>query len=280
LRELTSPERAFYSAEDADSVIDPVKPKEKGEGAFYIWTQQELEQALGQPAASWFAYRYGVEPGGNVTNDPHGEFSGRNILFEAHTVERTAGHFEAPIEEVRRALDQARATLLSLRAQRVRPHLDDKILTAWNGLMISAFALGGRVLNEPGYTAAARDAADFILTRMFDGSTGTLFRRYRDGDAAIPAFLDDYALFVQGLLDLYEASFELRYLEAAVSLTEKQIELFEDRENGAFFSSGAGDQRLVLRMKDDYDGAEPSGNSAAAWNLLRLARITGREDFH
>jgi uncharacterized protein YyaL (SSP411 family) len=279
LRDLTSPERAFYSAEDADSVIDPANPKDKGEGAFYLWTQKEMDEALGPDAAAWFTYRYGVEPGGNVTNDPHGEFTGRNILFEAHTIDETAGHFDAPVEDIRRVLDQARATLLALRSKRVRPHLDDKILTAWNGLMISAFALGGRALNEPAYTAAARDAADFILTHMFDRSTGALLRRYRDGDAAIPAFLDDYSLFARGLLDLYEASFDLRYLEAAVALTEKQIELFEDHDNGAFFSSDAADQRLVLRMKDDYDGAEPSGNSAAAMNLLRLARITGREDF-
>jgi len=145
--------------------------------------------------------------------------------------------------------------------------------------MISAFALGGRVLDEPRYISAGRDAANFILTRMYDRSTGTLLRRYCDGEAAIAAFLDDYTLFVQGLLDLYEACFDLRYLDAAVALTERQIELFEDRDNGGFFSSDAADDHLILRMKDDYDGAEPSGNSTAALNLLRLHRITGREEF-
>ncbi len=279
LRDLSSPEQAFYSAEDADSVIDPSRPEEKGEGAFYIWTQQEIDAALDQPVAGWFTYRYGVEPGGNVTNDPHGEFTSRNILIEAHTLRETSAHFAVSVEEAATALENARSRLLALRANRIRPHLDDKILTAWNGLMISAFALGARVLSESRYLAAACRAADFILGNMVDSATGTLFRRYRDGEAAIPAFLDDYALFVQGLLDLYEASFELRYLEAAVALTEKQVELFEDHEHGGFYSTDAADQRLVLRIKDDYDGAEPSGNSAAALNLFRLARITGREQF-
>jgi hypothetical protein len=145
--------------------------------------------------------------------------------------------------------------------------------------MISAFAKGGAILSEPRYAQAARRSADFILTRMYDPDTGVLLRRYRQQDAAIPGFLDDYAFFAQGLLDLYEADFHLPYLQAAIRLTEKQLELFEDKSGGGFFSTAAGDSSLVMRMKDDYDGAEPSGNSVSACNLLRLAQMTDRKDF-
>ncbi|MCU1262320.1 MAG: hypothetical protein JWO80_5205 [Bryobacterales bacterium] len=277
LRDMTHPEGGFYSAEDADSATDPDRPREKSEGAFYIWSKEEIEQVAGPLAARYFRYRYGVEDGGNVHNDPHEEFAGRNILFEAHTVEETAHHFDAPVDEARRVLDNASLALFVARAARPRPHLDDKILTSWNGLMISAFARAGAALDEPRYTAAARRAADFIRTNLMPD--GTLLRRFREGDAAIPAFLDDYAAFTQALLDLFATSFDARDLALAIQLAERQSELFEDQENGAFFNSSAGGSDVVLRMKEEYDGAEPSANSIAAMNLLRLARITGRADF-
>ncbi|HUI80778.1 MAG TPA: thioredoxin domain-containing protein [Bryobacteraceae bacterium] len=279
LRDITDQGGAFYSAEDADSVIDPAQPGVKGEGAFYIWSADEIRERAGQPAADWFSYRYGVEAAGNVLHDPHQEFTGKNILYQAHTIEETAEHFSRSIEEVRSAIAQASGVLFEARTKRVRPHLDDKILTAWNGLMISAFALGGAILNEPRYAGAAVRAAEFLIARMYDPATGILLRRYREGDAFIPGFLDDYALFTQGLLDLYETQFDRRHLDLAIRLTEKQRELFEDREGGAFFSTTAGDSSLVLRVKEDYDGAEPSGNSVAALNLLRLAQFTGRGEF-
>jgi uncharacterized protein YyaL (SSP411 family) len=267
LRDMLDPEGGFYSAEDADSVIDPAKPEEKGEGAFYVWTQAEIESALGQPAAKYFCRHFGVEANGNVHEDPHGEFTGKNILYQAHEDEEPA------------SIAASKIKLLALRSTRVRPHLDDKVLTAWNGLMISAFAKGGAILSEPRYTQAARRSADFILGRLYDPKTGVLLRRYRQQDAAIPGFLDDYAFFTQGLLDLYEADFHLPYLQAAIKLTEKQLELFEDKSGGGFFSTAVGDSSLVMRMKDDYDGAEPSGNSVTACNLLRLAQMTDRKDF-
>ncbi|PYT32662.1 MAG: thioredoxin domain-containing protein [Acidobacteria bacterium] len=279
LRDMTDKDGGFYSAEDADSVIDPAKPEEKGEGAFYVWKQEEIGQIAGQPAAAWFSHRYGVELHGNVANDPQEEFKGKNILFEAHSVEETARHFDKPADEVRTALAEVARKLLATRSKRVRPHLDDKVLSAWNGLMISAFAKGGAILDEPRYSVAAARAAHFILGRMYDPKTGTLLRRYRQQEAAIPGFLDDYAFFAQGLLDLYETQFDLQHLESAVKLTEKMSELFEDRQNGGFFSSPSGDASLVMRMKDDYDGAEPSGNSIAVLNLLRLAEMTNREEF-
>ncbi|MGA2593085.1 MAG: thioredoxin domain-containing protein [Bryobacteraceae bacterium] len=270
LRDMRDADGGFYSAEDADSVIDAAHPEVKGEGAFYIWTQKEIETVAGQPNAQWFCNRFGVEEQGNVQNDPHQEFTGKNILYQAHSVEEPAKQA---------AIFKIAHQLLEARGQRVRPHLDDKILTAWNGLMISAFAKAGAVLAEPRYADAARRAADFIVSRMYDPATGILLRRYRRGDAAIPGFLDDYAFFIQALLDLYETGFELRDLKLAIRLTEKQAELFEDAENGAFYSTAAGDPTLVMRMKEDYDGAEPSANSIAVLNLLRLAQITDRQEF-
>ncbi len=277
LREMTSPEGAFWSAEDADSVVDPAEPHHKSEGWFYIWSWQEVVELLGEQKARWFAFRYGMESGGNVANDPHHEFTGRNILFQAHTLEETAHHFEAEPDEVMSAIAEAQRLLFQARALRVRPHLDDKILTAWNGLMISAIARGAAILDEPAYADAARRAADFLLTTM-RAPDGGLLRRYRQGEAAIGGMLDDYAFFIQGLIDLYEATFEFHYLEQAITLTDDQRTRFEDREGGGFYASAQEDAARLNRIKDDYDGAEPSGNSVALLNLLRLHRITGRED--
>ncbi|MDW8466085.1 MAG: hypothetical protein RML35_07880 [Chloroherpetonaceae bacterium] len=165
------------------------------------------------------------------------------------------------------------------RRQRPRPHLDDKILTSWNGLMISAFAKGYMVLDEPAYLHAAKRAADFILHTLYKPDTNELLRRYRDGEAGISGKLDDYAFFVQGLLDLYEASLESRYFTTAIRLTETMLQRFEDKALGGFFSSEEDDKSIIIRMKDDHDGAEPSPNSIAVLNLLRLAQMTDREDF-
>jgi uncharacterized protein YyaL (SSP411 family) len=278
-RDLTHPDGGFYSAEDADSAVDGARPREKREGAFYVWTAQELEAALAKPDAAIFSYRFGVQAAGNVEEDPHGEFGGRNILFQAHTIEETAGHFNISPDEARAILATASGKLHEVRSLRPRPHLDDKILTGWNGLMISAFAKAAAILEEPRYADAARAAVTFIREILWDQERELLLRRYREGDAAIDGFLDDYAFFINGLLDLYEAVFDPDDLALAVHLAERASALFEDRENGGFFSStGVGDP-LILRLKDDYDGAEPSGNSGMVQALLRLARMTEREDF-
>ena len=276
LRDMTDPGGAFYSAEDADSVIDPANPHEKGEGAFYIWSRDELDEVLGSPVADWFSWRFGVEDDGNVREDPHGEFTSRNILYQKFTVEETARHFQVGAEDVRKALHDAVPKLLGARNKRVRPHLDDKILTAWNGLMISGFAKAARALGETRYLQAAQRATAFILDKMY--VDGMLLRRYRDGEAAIGGFLDDYASFVQALLDLYEADLDDNHLRVALDLTSRMRQLFEDTANGGFFSTTEVDPSLVLRVKEDYDGAEPSGNSLAILNLIRLARITGDEE--
>ena len=268
LRDMTHPDGGFYSAEDADSVIDPAHPKEKGEGAFYIWTAAELQEILGPVLYGPFAKYYGVEDDGNVHHDPHGEFTGKNILYLR----------EKPDPYQATQLEEAKARLLEARSHRIRPHLDDKLLTAWNGLMISAFAKAAQILEEPRYLAAAQQATEFILSRMYDARAGTLMRRYREGDAAIPGFLDDYAFLIGALLDLYEADFDPSRIELALTLASKMRELFEDVEHGAFFSTAAGDLSLMLRMKDEYDGAEPSGNAIGLLDLVRLAHITNRAD--
>ncbi len=277
LRDMTSPEGAFWSAEDADSVVDPADPHRKSEGWFYIWSWDEVVELLGEEHARWFAFRYGMEPAGNVVNDPHHEFIGRNILFQAHTLEETAHHFEIDQDEIMRAIAESQDRLFRARALRVRPHLDDKILTAWNGLMISAIARGAAILNEPKYADAARGAGDFLLSAMRTPEGG-LLRRYREGEAAIGGMLDDYAFFVQGLIDLYEATFDFQFLAQAIALTDDQRARFEDQAGGGFYASAHADAARLNRIKDDYDGAEPSGNSVTLLNLLRLHRITGRED--
>ncbi len=268
LRDMTDPGGGFYSAEDADSATDPADLHHKSEGAFYIWRKQEIEEALGPRVAEMFCYRYGVEAGGNVEEDPHGEFRGANILYQAHAVDDAAARVE---------LQQASAKLLEIRARRPRPLRDDKVLSSWNGMMISAFAKGAQILNESRYAEAARRAADFLRRHLWDDGRQILLRRHRGGESAIDGFLDDYAFCGLGLLDLYEATFDARDFEWAVRLAERAIELFADTENGGFFSTT--DDGSLLRLKDDYDGAEPSGNSGMAMLLLRLARMTDRADF-
>ncbi len=279
LRDMTDSAGGFYSAEDADSAESPAEPDKKSEGAFYLWTQAEVEGLLGQPAAGMFSMRYGLSADGNVREDPHGEFQGKNILAVRQSLDEVGRVFGVSEGEAALSLDQARRKLLELRAARPRPHLDDKILTAWNALMISAFALGARVLGEPGYAKAAQSAARFVLSKLYDASTGVLLRRYCAGDAAIPAFLDDHACFALALLDLYEMDFEVEWIDLARGLARSMVGRFEDREGGGFFSTAEGDPNLLLRIKEDYDGAEPSGNSAAIAALQRLALLTGEDEF-
>jgi uncharacterized protein len=279
LRDMTGKEGQFHAAEDADSPLPDNSDGGHAEGAFYVWEHREIVDALDKPDAEVFNYYYGVEPGGNVRSDPQGEFQNKNILIVRHTVEETAAKFGMTTDAIDGALTKARSGLYALRNSRPRPHLDDKAIAAWNGLMISAFARAYQVLDDPRYLSAARKAASFIENRMVHNDTGRLLRRYRAGEAAIGAFADDYASLVQGLLDLYEASFETRWLTWAVSLQKIQDELFRDRTGGGYFNSDNGDRSVLLRMKEDYDGAEPSANSVSALNLLRLSEITGDDNY-
>jgi uncharacterized protein len=272
LRDLCGKEGGFYSAEDADS-IEGSGPHKK-EGAFYVWSEGELKTILGEDAAVCSFY-FGAEPQGNAQNDPHQEFTGKNILFVAHSVEETARHFKKPPAEIEKTISLAQEKLLEARKFRSRPHLDDKVLVDWNGLMISGFALAAVVLDDARYRTAARRAADFILTKMLTAQ-GRLLHRYREGDAAIVGTLEDYAFLTCGLLDLYEATFDLQYLKHARQLTDGMLDLFWDSEQGGFFLTGRDAEELIARPKEIYDGALPSGNSVAALVLLRMYHLTGQ----
>ncbi len=278
LRDMTSPEGGFYSAEDADSV-QAGNLEVHGEGLFYLWTKEEIISILGKEHGEIFSYHYGVQETGNALADPQNEFVGKNILYVAHPLAETAERFRLPEEELSRLLERSRQKLHAVREQRPKPHLDDKIITSWNGHMISALARASQVLGEKRYLAAAERAAGFIRARLYDSDSGTLFRRYRDQEAGLAGQLDDYAFLVNGLLDLYEASFDITWLQLAMALTEKQIALFADEAQGGFFETSGTDRSVLVRLKGDYDGAEPTGNSISALNLLRLAWITGNEDW-
>ena len=272
-RDMTSKEGGFFSAEDADSLFEYGKP-EHGEGAFYVWTEKQVDAALGDDSAV-FKFHYGVQPHGNAPegSDPQDEFRGKNILIQRHTIAETAQHFKKNEDQVRDSLAHSRAKLLSIRNNRPRPHLDDKIIAAWNGLMISAYARGAQVLDEPRHLEAAARAAKFLRANLYDDKSKLLFRNYREGRSQIEGFADDYAFVIQGLLDLYEASFDIEWLKFAVQLQETQDRSFYDEKNGGYFSTSGKDASVVLRMKDDNDSAEPAASSVAALNLLRLAQF-------
>jgi uncharacterized protein YyaL (SSP411 family) len=271
LRDMAYKEGGFYSAEDADSP-SPENPKEKREGAFYLWSKDEILNILGKEDGGIICYYFGIEHEGNVLTDPTGEFKAKNILHVAYTLEETAGYFKKPLREIEKIIADAKRKLFIARSQRPGPHLDDKILVDWNGLMISSLAFASRVLNEHRYCKAAEKSVQFILKNLQD-KNGRLLHRYRDGEAAIKAMLDDYAFFIQGLLDLYEASFNPEYLMHARRLTQGMLELFWDAQDGGFFSTASDAERLFIRHKTVYDGAMPSGNSIAGLDLLRLARF-------
>ena len=280
LRDMRGPGSGFYSAEDADSLFEAGGP-EHGEGAFYVWEAKEIQDILGAEMAAVFNFYYGVEPSGNVPaqQDVQGELKGRNVLIERHSLAETAKQFNKSPQQIEDLLATVRRNLFEVRSNRPRPPRDDKVLTSWNGLMISAFARAAQVLEEPRYLEAARSSAEFIKTKLYDAKTNALQRRYREGHVDIDGFLDDYAFLVQGLIDLYEASFDVKWLTWATRLQEKQDQLFWDRERGGYFSTTGEDSSILLRMRDDYDGAEPSANSVAAMNLLRLWQMTDRDEW-
>lgn len=266
----------FYSAEDADSPV-PEAPSKQGEGAYYLWQDGEIGAVLTKDEAAVVRYHFGVEPNGNAPDDPHGDFQGKNILFRAQGVSDTALKFSMDEAHVGAVLKASRIKMLAARSKRPRPHLDDKVLASWNGLMISALAKGAQVLGQGRYLDAAEQAAGFLRLRMIDSNSGNLRHRFRDGEAGIDGLLEDYAFVVQGLLDLYEASFDWQWLELALKLSERQCLLFEDERRGGFFETSGQDKSVIMRLKGDYDGAEPAGNSVAALNLLRLGRMLGSE---
>lgn len=253
MRDMTAPTGGFYSAEDADS--DGV------EGKFYLWTIEEINALLGEEEGGRFSEAFGVKKEGNFRDEIKDNLTGRNIL-----------HLQEAC--LPKKLEGARRILLSKRAERVHPFKDDKIITSWNGLMIAALALGGKILADETYLSAAAKGADFLLDNLVDGN-GRLLRRYRDGEAALSAYLDDYAFLVYGLLNLYEATFVNRYLEKAVELNGEMVDVFWDGTQEIFNFSGVDNEILFGSSSDLYDGAIPAGNSVALLNLLKLCQITG-----
>jgi uncharacterized protein YyaL (SSP411 family) len=270
LRDMRSPKGAFYSAEDADS--------EGEEGKFYLWTQEEIQHVLSAEEARLVMVAFAVEKGGNFNEETTGKKGGRNILHLKRELHEIASDLKSPEEQLRARVENARAKLFAAREKRVHPHKDDKILLDWNGLMIAALAKGARVLDEPGYAEAAKGALDFIFKNMRNAD-GRLLHRYRDGQAALRANVDDYTFLIWGMIELYETTFEARYLQTALKLNDDLLKHFWDEKAGGFYFTADDAEKLLVRQKDIYDGAIPSGNSVAALNLLRLGRITAKADF-
>jgi uncharacterized protein len=284
LRDMTHPDGGFYSAEDADSIpTDSGKTgghKKKIEGAFYVWEQEEIHAVLDLERGEIFSYHYGVQPQGNVEYDPHGDFTGKNILFAAHSLDETADKFSRSKKDIFQMLKESRIKLLQVRDARPRPHLDDKILTSWNGLMISALSRAYQVLEDERYLTAAGNAAKFIQKYLYHSETKLLYRRWRNGERKIIGMASDYAFLIQGLIDLYEADFDPGWLEWSLELMDEQIKLFYDTENGGFFMTRKGhDKKIDLRVKEDTDSVIPSAGSVAVLNALRLERFADTEKY-
>ncbi|WZZ11892.1 hypothetical protein YC2023_104981 [Brassica napus] len=285
----------YLDAEDADS-FEFEGAKRKKEGAFYIWTNDEIDEVLGENA-DLFKEHYYVKKSGNCDlssmSDPHNEFAGKNVLIERNELSAMASKFGLSVEKYQEILGECRRKLFDVRLNRPKPHLDDKIIVSWNGLVISALARASKILmaepegtkycfpvvnSQPEeYIDVAEKAALFIRTNLYDEQSHRLQHSYRKGPSKAPAFLDDYAFLISGLLDLYENGGGINWLKWAIELQETQDELYLDREGGAYFNTEGQDPSVLLRVKEDHDGAEPSGNSVSAINLVRLASIVAGE---
>jgi uncharacterized protein YyaL (SSP411 family) len=269
LRDLTSPEGGFYSAEDADS--------EGEEGKFYLWTETEIRETLPPEDADLAVRLFGVEVGGNYY-EPTRRRNGKNILHFAKPLEQVALEANLTLDELILRLGKIRNVLFETRKKRVHPTKDDKVLADWNSLMIAALAKANQIFGEQRYLQAAVKAANFVLEKMKD-ENGTLYHRYAKGEKAIGGFLDDYAFLVWGLIEIYEACFEDEYLQTALELTKAMVARFWDEKDGGFYFTAENAENLLHRRKEVYDGASPSGNSVALLNLLRLACLSGDSVF-
>lgn len=261
VREMCSPEGGFYSTQDADS--------EGEEGKYFVWTAEEIESLLSEREAALFSLYYDVTQRGN--------FEGKNILHVSRPAQQVADDAQVSLEELQAVLRSGREKLFAAREQRVKPGRDEKVLTSWNGLMLRSFAEAARYLGREDYLSVATRNAEFLLSQM--RADGRLLRTYKDGRAHIKGYLEDYAFLADGLLALYEASFETRWFNEARALMEQAIALFADEQNGGFFDSGSDADELISRPKDIMDNATPSGNSVATDVLLRLAAFTGESAY-
>lgn len=266
LREMRDQSGGFYAALDAESAR-PERPDEKAEGAYYLWSAAELKQLVSPQAWRLVSGHYNIYDDGNIDSDPYGEFEGLNIFYVSNDSNSTLN------EEQQRLLQAAINTLAEVRMKRPQPHLDDKIITAWNGMMITALTRAADVFYKADYKVYALKAAEYIKVTALDQETYDLFRQSRLGNAGVKAGLDDYVWYVKGLLSLYHVTGDRKWLNLGVKLTERQIELFHDEVNGGFFESRE-DQHLLFRSKSAYDGALPSANAIALDNLQELSMLT------
>jgi uncharacterized protein YyaL (SSP411 family) len=266
LRDMTSPDGAFFSAEDADS--------EGEEGKFYVWSVDEFRKVLGDGQSEVWEKILNLKPDGNFSDEASGQRTGANILHLDKSMSQLAGELNLTEQEINTQWAKIRQKLFQSRKDRIHPLKDDKILTDWNGLMIASLSLAARILNKPEYARAAENSARFILTKMRDGH-GRLFHRFRDGELAIEAQAADYAFLILGLLNLYQATFDLTYAEEAAALQTTMLHDFWDEAGGGFFTTSNKSVELPVRPKELYDGAIPSANSVSLLNLLWLARLTG-----
>ncbi|MHC5200568.1 MAG: thioredoxin domain-containing protein, partial [Planctomycetota bacterium] len=262
LRDMTSPQGGFYSAEDADS--------EGHEGVFYVWTPKQIDKILSRKEQELIKPYYGVTDAGNFER-------GTSILNITMSLQQAAQEVGIDAEDAAAILKSAKNKLFQARQKRIRPHRDEKIIAGWNGLMISSLAYGGAVFDEPRYIQAAQRSADFVVAQLY--KTGRLKRYYAKGKAHGYAVLDDYAYLMRGLIDLYQADFDPKWLGYAVKLANQMIALFEDENGGGFYLTGSDAHGLIVRTRPDYDGATPSGNSVAAAELIRLSELTGNKDY-
>lgn len=270
LRDMTDAQGGFYSAEDADS--------EGEEGKFYVWTIDEIKSVLNEDDARFFIKAYNISASGNFADESTKTYNGTNIPHMTDELHNTANQLGLDPGEYKTRIENIRLRLFEEREKRIHPLKDDKILTDWNGLMIAAMAMAGRVLDSNKFTEAAQKSAEFIFDALTN-TDGSLLHRYRDGKAELNGFLDDYAFLIWGLLELYETTFEPDYLLQAVKLQDKQVELFRDKMNGGFFMTVENSEELLIRTKEIYDGAIPSGNSVSFINLIKISRITADNSY-
>ncbi|MFT5152671.1 MAG: hypothetical protein ACI841_002670 [Planctomycetota bacterium] len=270
LRDMTDFRGGFYSAEDADS--------EGVEGLFYVWTPKELIEVLGEEDGALAARWYGVVAGGNFSDEAGGDNPGHSLLHQPRTLEAMAEVTDMEPDELAARIESIRKRLFTHREPRIHPLKDDKILTDWNGLMIAAFSLGARALNDAEYRDVAKRAADHLLSKLRDDK-GRLYKLTRLGVPSQSGMVEDYSFAIWGLIELYEACFEERYLKAALELQDTQLAHFWDQKVGGMYVNPDDGDVLITRPKDAYDGAIPSGNSVAAYNLVRLARLSGRTHY-
>jgi uncharacterized protein YyaL (SSP411 family) len=279
LEKMTSENGGFYSAEDAESAIEDSAPDYKEEGFYYLWEKNRIEELLGKENSQIFSFIYGIKFEGNTISDPHNVFKNKNVLYIASDVYETATKFNKTVDDINKIIYDCKNILLNVRSKRPKPHLDDKILTSWNSLMISAFTKGYNVTREEKYLAAAVNASRFLINTMLDSDNKVLYHRFRDGEVKFSGSLDDYAYFVKAMLDLYETTFDTDYLQKAILVSDFAIEKFYDEENYAFFDSEKNSKDIILPTKEIYDGAEPSGNSIMIEDILRLFYFTENENY-